>query len=876
MTANKENENTYAIERDVMIAGGTDPQIIGFTLPGIVNNPNTVFSPEPANLLGTDVPADVPGYIVYLQDDGWGNGITFDHLKVWEVDVDFTTPANSSVTAPLLIPTAPFDSVFAPFGTGDLEQPGTTQKLDMIGGVISYMANYRSFTDYNSWLVTFNVDVDGEDTSGIRWTELRNSDTEDWSIYQQGTYAPDDGSSRFMGSAAIDAQGNIGMAFNIGSPEKPVGISYTGRYFGDDLGTMTVGEEIIVAGGGVQTNTVRFGDYSQLTMDPDNLRFWHTAEYFSSNNFWTTRIASFQLTGEFENDLAVSTIDSPEDGDLTATESVTINIRNLGTVAQSNFPIELRLDGVLVATETFTGSIEPNAEATFTFAQTVDLSTDGQMYNIEARTTLVDDEAPENDARTKQVRNLFADDIGVSALLSPDNGEGLGFEAITVEITNYGTDSQSNFDVQYSVDGSTPVVETFTGTLAPQGTAEFTFAQTFDFSQVATYSIELRTLLANDSDTSNDVLNLDIINSYCLPQALQGCQVDGIKKFVLNTIDADDGGDGCNTEPESSPAGYADRTNLSTTLLNIAGLNSYTLQAQHNWNNGANIEALSVWIDFNDDGAFDDSEQLISGEFFTSFDVLEDFELVIPPGAALGPHRLRAKAIDTSAAGDIDNACSDFQFGEVQDYTVIISDQLPPEDVGVTAILAPESGVALGNEDVTVEISNFGSADQSNFDVQYTVNGGTAVVENFAGSVTVGANVTYTFTQQADLSTPDVYVIEASTNLSGDVNASNDSFTKTVESTLSIEQVLQTNTDLLVTTTDNQNFEVSLQTPFEGAVYMSLTNTLGQQVTYKPIARDANGFSIRLDLSALASGVYFIGVNNQAGSFKKIEKIVVR
>lgn len=204
LTANKGGANqVFVIERDVIINGGTNPQIVGFSLPGITNNPNTVFSPEPANLLGTTFPTDVPGYIVYLQDDGWSTTITNDHVKVWEIDVDWTTPNNSTISNPLEVPLSPYDSVFAPFGTGDVNQPGTNQKIDMIGGVISYAANYRSFGTHNSWIITFNVDVDGNDTSGVRWIELRNDATSDWSVYQEGTYAPADGNSRFMGSAAM-------------------------------------------------------------------------------------------------------------------------------------------------------------------------------------------------------------------------------------------------------------------------------------------------------------------------------------------------------------------------------------------------------------------------------------------------------------------------------------------------------------------------------------------------------------------------------------------------------------------------------------------------------------------------------------------------
>lgn len=226
--------NTFALDRQALIDGDTDPDIVGFSLPGITMNTNTVFSPEPANLLGSAYDANTPGYIVYLQDDGWSGAITQDHLKIWEIDMDWVTTSNSTVSSvPLELNTVPFESTFAPFGTGDVAQPGTSQKIDMIGGVISYMVNYRKFAGHNSMIITFNVDVDGNDTSGIRWFELRNDDSNPWSIYQEGTYAPADGNSRFMGSAAIDAQGNIGLGFNIASATLPVGIRYTGRFVDD-------------------------------------------------------------------------------------------------------------------------------------------------------------------------------------------------------------------------------------------------------------------------------------------------------------------------------------------------------------------------------------------------------------------------------------------------------------------------------------------------------------------------------------------------------------------------------------------------------------------------------------------------------------------
>jgi len=286
----------WAMERDVMIAGGPAPQFVIFNLPGIVLNPSTIISPEPANLLGTDFPADVPGYIVYLQDSQWP-GVSDDHLKVWEIVMDWVNIGNSTISAPTEIPLATFDSYFYTFGAGDIQQPNTNQRLDSQSGIISYMANYRSFPGHNSFLINFNVDFDGNRNSGVRWVELRNTGNGQFSLYQEGTWAFEDGDSRFMGSMGMDADGNIGLAYQKGGPDTFVGMNFTGRMDGDPLGQMSFEEQTIQAGVSNQSISNRFGDYSQLVMDPDGETFWFTGMYFTGNSVWETRIAAFNLDG---------------------------------------------------------------------------------------------------------------------------------------------------------------------------------------------------------------------------------------------------------------------------------------------------------------------------------------------------------------------------------------------------------------------------------------------------------------------------------------------------------------------------------------------------------------------------------------------------
>lgn len=655
LTANIGTTNkVYAVERDVMLAGGPSPKIVGFPLPGSTQNTNTVLSPEPANLLGTNFPANAPGYVTYLQDDGWA-GVSFDHLKVWEIDLDWTNTGNSTISTPLEIPTDPFNSVFAPFGSGDVQQPGTSQKIDMIGGVISYAANYRSFAGHNSWVITFNTDIDNNDTSGIHWIELRNDASNPWTIFQEGTYAPADGSSRFMGSAGMDAAGNIGLAFNVASGTLKAAIRYTGRFDGDPLGQMTVAETEIVPGAGVQTFTNRFGDYSHLTMDPDNFTFWHTAEYFSSDNNWRTQIAAFTLSGGFVKDVGVNALIQPVNGLLTNAETVEVSIRNFGTAAQSNIPLELRLDGNLMASETFTGTIAAGATANYTFTQTLNLSTSGQTYSIEVRTNLPGDEFAANDPFTKNITNLLANDVGAIEITAPVSGSGLGNETIVATIKNFGASSQSNFNVQYVIDGGTPVVETFAGPIASEQEVSYSFVQKANFSVLGTYNLTVSTSLTGDGNASNDAVSTVIENVLCQPS--MDCSFgDGFRLVAIAEINN-----------PSACEGYADFTNL---VANLApdSTNDLTVTT------GYGDQFVKVWIDFNDDSIFTANEvvvnnvEIASGQGSGTYTVTMD--LVVPAGAAIGPHRMRAK---TNWNGPVPaDACEETSFGETEDYTANI------------------------------------------------------------------------------------------------------------------------------------------------------------------------------------------------------------
>lgn len=108
------------------------------------------------------------------------------------------------------------------------------------------------------------------------------------------------------------------------------------------------------------------------------------------------------------------------------------------------------------------------------------------------------------------------------------------------------------------------------------------------------------------------------------------------------------------------------------------------------------------------------------------------------------------------------------------------------DDISVHALISPITSDNLTNsEDVTVELYNNGTATQSGFDIQYTVDDGTGSLGPFTKTISEtinpGATLQVTFDQQANLSLPGTsYTFIVTALLPGDENDANDVLTKVV------------------------------------------------------------------------------------------------
>ena len=272
-------------ERDKMLQGDPNARMVYFAVKDVPNG-SEAGSMLPSDWDGAVTPpAGSPDFYTYYQDDS-DSGIPDDRLRLWEYHVDWTTPANSTFTLVNTLITDPFDS-----NVGKIPQPGTSQQLDNLADRLMFRLQYRNFGSYQAMVTNHTVNVGGH--AGVRWYELRNTGS-GWSIYQQGTYSPDS-DSRWMGSIALDGYGNIGLEYSVSSSSTYPSLRYTGRFKDDPLGTMTITEGTIIAGGGSQTGASRWGDYSSMTVDPnDDATFWATNEYMQTtgSSNWHTRIGA--------------------------------------------------------------------------------------------------------------------------------------------------------------------------------------------------------------------------------------------------------------------------------------------------------------------------------------------------------------------------------------------------------------------------------------------------------------------------------------------------------------------------------------------------------------------------------------------------------
>lgn len=240
----------------------------------------------PADLDGSTLPVDgTPNYFIGSRYNG--------NLTIYKFHVDWQTPSLSFFTPWANLPVQNYSTCIS-----CIEQPDTTQILFNNDDRIMPRLAYRRFVDHDALVLNYSISVGGQPSrTGIRWSEIRNPGTTP-TMYQESTYAPADGASRWMGSIAMDRVGDLALGYSVSSNTIYPSIRYAGRTVTAPLNELD-GDGSILEGTGSQLGHEGWGDYSGMTIDPvDDCTFWYTTEYNRSYSvYWRTQIASFKFPG---------------------------------------------------------------------------------------------------------------------------------------------------------------------------------------------------------------------------------------------------------------------------------------------------------------------------------------------------------------------------------------------------------------------------------------------------------------------------------------------------------------------------------------------------------------------------------------------------
>ncbi len=315
----------FSFNRAKMLAGDPTAEAIFLDLTTAYPGLGRIL---PADVDGVPPPVGAPNILAGITANEAGD--PQDGIRLLELKSNFSNPPATTLTE---IPfpggslaVAPFDPTFTQISGNcgfaftnrdDLEQPAPANcgmRLDALSDRPLHRLAYRNFGTYESYVFTHTVDVNATPANavsghraGVRYYELRRSlPSGTFTVNEQATFSPD-ATHRFMGSAAMDGNGNIAVGYSVTDSATFPGVRAAGRLATDPPGGLFQGELVLATGGRSQTSTgSRWGDYSTLSVDPaDECTFWFTQEYYdatappacSATACWTTRISSFTMPG---------------------------------------------------------------------------------------------------------------------------------------------------------------------------------------------------------------------------------------------------------------------------------------------------------------------------------------------------------------------------------------------------------------------------------------------------------------------------------------------------------------------------------------------------------------------------------------------------
>jgi len=254
----------------------------------------------------------------------------------------------------------------------------------------------------------------------------------------------------------------------------------------------------------------------------------------------------------------------------------------------------------------------------------------------------------------------------------PENIQTTGVTATTASL-NWNPIPGALFDLRYRKTGTTtwtPVED------IPSANTTLT-----GLNLLTEYEAQLRSKCPGDTPTAYSSSIFFTTGDYCEAGAIE-TDFEKIANVTFNTINNN----------SSSTAGYEDFTSISTPVSRGANY-SFSATSPESYTTNQVI----VWIDFNQNGDFSDpGEQVLitspGGSPWTG-------NIAIPTNAELGETRMRIRLHDAEF-GPNSTPCGNSQYGQVEDYTLVIYDDYVYHDNTWTPL--NPSGVSTSSDHILV------------------------------------------------------------------------------------------------------------------------------------------------------------------------------
>ena len=221
-------------------------------------------------------------------------------FEVWQFHPDYDGAGTTFTGSPINVSQTTYEVAPATV-------PTPANPLDTLRERMMMQAQYTNLGGVESLWVNHTVRCCGLATpTGIQWSQINvTGGTVLTTPIQQQLYpSASDTVNRWMGSLAVDQNGDMALGYSAANSTTNPDIRYAGRLAGDTLGTLPQTENTLLNGvtlGSQGTNCggsicTRWGDYSAMSLDPDGCRFWYTQEYYGTTGLnWLTRIGSFSF-----------------------------------------------------------------------------------------------------------------------------------------------------------------------------------------------------------------------------------------------------------------------------------------------------------------------------------------------------------------------------------------------------------------------------------------------------------------------------------------------------------------------------------------------------------------------------------------------------